>query len=67
MEKLRNWIGRHGTLKKFLEEVGISRSFLSEWENGKKGFSLQMASKIVRYTNREITFEDLVNFENSFK
>ena len=67
MEKLAVWIKKHEKMKDFLESVKMSRSYFSEWKNGKKRISLQIASRIVQHTDKEITFEDLVDFENSCK
>lgn len=65
MEKLRNWIKRNGNLKKFLNDVKISRSTFSEWELGKRGITLEVASRIVYYTNGFISYEDLVKFQSA--
>ncbi len=67
MKKLRVWIKEHGTVKQFLESVKISRSYFSDWELGKKRISLQIASRIVSHTKEYVTYDDLVEFENSFK
>lgn len=66
MDTLRLWIKENGNVKKFLEGVGMSRSYFSEWESGKKRISLQLASRIVKHTKGQISFENLVDFENSF-
>lgn len=67
MEKLRNWIKQKEKMKDFLENVGMSKSFFYEWSKGQKGLSLKKASKIVSYTEGEISFEDLIEFENKFR
>lgn len=67
MEKLRAWIKKREKIKDFLENTGISRSFFYEWLRGEKGLSLKMASKIVKYTKNEISFEDLALFEEDFE
>ncbi len=66
MEKLRNWIKQKGTVKQFLDGVGISRSYFSEWESGKKRISLQIASRIVEHTQGAITYGDLARYEKKF-
>lgn len=65
MEKLRTWIKRNGNLKKFLNDMKISRSTFSDWELGKRGISLELASRIVYYTNGFISYEDLINFQST--
>ncbi len=66
MKKLRNWIKEHGSVKRFIEPVTISRGYFSDWELGKKRISLQIASRIVKHTEGNITYEDMVEFEKSF-
>lgn len=49
----------------FARELGISKSYLSEILNGKKGVSLDLALKIERITKGGVSTKDMAHREKS--
>jgi len=54
------WLRRRGiTHYEFAEKIGVTKSTVSRWFNGKHKINLRTAERVEEFTNKEITIEDL--------